>query len=96
MESIYLFYILLPLVAFLYASVGHGGVSGYLALMAIFGISITIMKPTALILNLFVAGVSFVQICDKQYSFVCKLPLRLDLLLEGKKRTLTLIKAITN
>ena len=59
MESIYLFYILLPLVAFLYASVGHGGASGYLALMAIFGISITIMKPTALILNLFVAGVSF-------------------------------------
>jgi uncharacterized membrane protein YfcA len=29
-----MFYILLPLTAFLYASVGHGGASGYLALMA--------------------------------------------------------------
>ncbi|MBL6663342.1 MAG: sulfite exporter TauE/SafE family protein [Flavobacteriales bacterium] len=53
------FYILLPLVAFLYASVGHGGASGYLALMAIFGFSISQMRPTVLILNLFVAGVSF-------------------------------------
>ncbi|MBO6482671.1 MAG: sulfite exporter TauE/SafE family protein, partial [Pelagibacteraceae bacterium] len=59
MEISDLFYILLPLVAFLYASVGHGGASGYLALMAIFGISVSVMKPTALILNLFVAGISF-------------------------------------
>jgi len=29
MDFIYLFYILLFLVAFLYASVGHGGASGY-------------------------------------------------------------------
>ena len=54
-------YILLPFVAFLYASVGHGGASGYLALMAIMGVSAIYMKPTALILNLCVAGVAFLQ-----------------------------------
>ena len=52
-------YILLPIIAFLYASVGHGGASGYLALLAIFGFSTTLMKPTALTLNLFVAAISF-------------------------------------
>ncbi|MEY4051480.1 MAG: hypothetical protein RIR64_465, partial [Bacteroidota bacterium] len=31
------FFILLFIVALLYASVGHGGASGYLALMAIYG-----------------------------------------------------------
>lgn len=61
MDSIYLFYGLLFLVAFLYASVGHGGASGYLALMAIFSISPDVMKPTALMLNLFVSLTSFIQ-----------------------------------
>ncbi len=61
METIYLFYILLFLVAFLYASVGHGGASGYLALMAIFSIAPDVMKPTALLLNLFVSLTSFIQ-----------------------------------
>lgn len=50
---------MLPIVSFLYASVGHGGASGYLALMALFSFSPEIMKPTALLLNLFVAGISF-------------------------------------
>ena len=54
------FYILLFVVAFLYASVGHGGASGYLALMAIFGMSPLFMKPTALLLNLFVSFSAFV------------------------------------
>jgi len=60
-ESIILFYILLFLVAFLYSSVGHGGASGYLALMAIFSITPDVMKPTALLLNLFVSLTSFIQ-----------------------------------
>ena len=60
-ESFILFYILLFVVAFLYASVGHGGASGYLALMAIFAISPAVMKPTALLLNLFVSSTSFIQ-----------------------------------
>lgn len=61
MDTLFLFYILLFVVAFLYASVGHGGASGYLALMAIFSVSPDVMKPTALLLNLFVSMVSFIQ-----------------------------------
>ena len=60
-ESAVIFYILLFLVAFLYSSVGHGGASGYLALMAIFNITPEVMKPTALMLNLFVSLTSFIQ-----------------------------------
>lgn len=55
------FYIILFFVAFLYASVGHGGASGYLALMALYGIAPQEMKPTALVLNLFVSMTSFIQ-----------------------------------
>ena len=58
-EHIWMFLLLLPVVAFLYASVGHGGASGYLALMAIFSLAPETMKPTALLLNLFVAGIAF-------------------------------------
>ena len=50
---------LLLIVAFLYASVGHGGASGYLALMSLFAFPITFMKPTALVLNILVSGISF-------------------------------------
>ena len=60
-ESFLLFYFLLFIVAFLYASVGHGGASGYLALMAIFSMAPAVMKPTALLLNLFVSATSFIQ-----------------------------------
>lgn len=58
-ENIILFMALLPVVAFLYSSVGHGGASGYLALMALFSFAPETMKPTALLLNLFVAAISF-------------------------------------
>ena len=51
--------ILLLIVAFLYASVGHGGASGYLALMSLFAFPVTFMKPTALVLNILVSGISF-------------------------------------
>ena len=61
MDFTTLFLIVLPIVAFLYASVGHGGASGYLALMALFGFAPETMKPTALLLNLFVAGIAFIQ-----------------------------------
>ena len=61
MDYFTLFYGLLFLVAFLYASVGHGGASGYLALMALFSFTPDVMKPTALLLNLFVSLTSFVQ-----------------------------------
>jgi len=58
-EYLWLFLIILPIVAFLYASVGHGGASGYLALMALFSFAPETMKPTALLLNLFVAAIAF-------------------------------------
>lgn len=45
--------------AFLYASVGHGGASGYHAVMALFAVEAILMKSTALTLNIFVAGISF-------------------------------------
>ncbi len=51
--------ILLLLVAFLYASVGHGGASGYLALMSLFAFPVTFMKPMALVLNILVSAISF-------------------------------------
>lgn len=58
-DNIYLFFLILPIVSFFYSSVGHGGASGYLALMALFSFAPETMKPTALLLNLFVAGISF-------------------------------------
>lgn len=48
-------------VAILYSSVGHGGASGYLAVMALFAISPSVTRPTGLILNLFVASIAFFQ-----------------------------------
>ena len=43
-------------VAMLYSSVGHAGASGYLAAMALVGVAPEAMRPTALTLNIFVAG----------------------------------------
>lgn len=61
MEADVIFYGLLWVVAFMYASVGHGGASGYLALMAMYGMAPEVLKPTALLLNLFVSLTSFIQ-----------------------------------
>ena len=58
-EHIWVFMAILPIVAYLYSSVGHGGASGYLALMALFSFAPEAMKPTALLLNIFVAGIAF-------------------------------------
>ena len=44
-------------VAFLYAGVGHAGASGYIALMALCGLSPETIKPVALILNIVVASI---------------------------------------
>lgn len=52
-------YPLIFLVALVYASVGHGGASGYLAVLALYGFSPQEMAPSALALNLLVAGTSF-------------------------------------
>ena len=42
--------------ALLYTSVGHAGASGYLAAMALVGLAPAVMKPTALTLNILIAG----------------------------------------
>ncbi len=48
-------------VAFLYSAVGHGGASGYLALLSLHDIAPEYMKPIALVLNLLVSGMAFIQ-----------------------------------
>jgi uncharacterized protein len=53
--------VLFAVVATLYASVGHAGASGYLAVMAIAGVQPGIMRPTALVLNILVATIVVVR-----------------------------------
>lgn len=70
------FYIILFVIALLYAAVGHGGASGYLALMALYGIAPDVMKPTALMLNLFVSLTAFIQYYrGRHFLFKMFLPL---------------------
>jgi len=47
---------MMAVAAALYSSVGHGGASAYLAIMALFSVEPEVMRPTALALNLVVAG----------------------------------------
>jgi hypothetical protein len=47
--------------AVLYASVGHAGASAYLAAMSLVGITAAVMRPTALVLNLFVASIVIIR-----------------------------------
>ena len=46
---------LMAIAAALYSSVGHGGASAYLAIMALFSVAPDTMRPTALALNIVVA-----------------------------------------
>jgi uncharacterized membrane protein YfcA len=48
--------VLVLLVAVLYSSVGHGGASGYLAAMSLFGVAAAAMRPAALVMNIVVAS----------------------------------------
>ncbi|MEX1111766.1 MAG: sulfite exporter TauE/SafE family protein [Chthoniobacterales bacterium] len=48
-------------VALLYSSVGHAGASGYIAVMALFGLGVDVIRPTALTLNILVATIGFMQ-----------------------------------
>jgi hypothetical protein len=58
-EFLLLLLALIFLVAAAYSSVGHGGASGYLAVLSFFGLAPAVMAPSALLLNLLVAGLSF-------------------------------------
>jgi hypothetical protein len=46
-------------IAFLYASIGFGGATGYLAVMSLYGIDPNVMASSALVLNVIVASISF-------------------------------------
>lgn len=48
-------------VALLYSSVGHAGASGYIAVMTLFGLGVEVVRPTALVLNILVAAIGFIQ-----------------------------------
>ena len=58
LESIIILAALIFIAAILYSSVGHAGASGYLAVMALFVMSPSEMKPTALTLNILVASIA--------------------------------------
>src|SRR5437868_13210988 len=51
----------IALIAFLYSSVGHAGASGYIATMTLFGLAATVIRPTALVLNILVATIGSFQ-----------------------------------
>jgi len=57
----------ITLAATLYSSVGHGGASGYLAAMALFGLAPVFMKPAALAMNIAVAGLVFYRLWRAGY-----------------------------
>lgn len=58
-NTLILLIIFMPIVAFLYASVGHGGASSYITLLTLAGIASAQVKPTALILNMAVSAIAF-------------------------------------
>src|SRR5213593_949490 len=58
---LFLLFLAIGLIAFLYSSVGHAGASGYIATMTLFGIAPTIIRPTALVLNILVASIGAFQ-----------------------------------
>ena len=54
-ETLVLLAIAVAAVAFLYSTVGHAGASGYIAVMSLFGLAATTIRPTALVLNVLVS-----------------------------------------
>lgn len=69
-------YLLLPTVAFLYASVGHGGASSYLMVLALLNFAPEQIRPTALLMNMFVSLMAFISF-NKAIKFPTKLFLAL-------------------
>ena len=62
--------ILIFVVALLYSTVGHAGASGYLAVMALFGMAPLVMKPTALTLNIIVALIGTISLRSCRILFM--------------------------
>ncbi len=58
---------LVAAIAVLYSCVGHGGASGYIAVMMFFGLMPVVIKPTALILNILVSSIAAFQFYKAGY-----------------------------
>jgi uncharacterized protein len=69
MTEIYLL-LAIGLIAFIYSSVGHGGASGYLAIMVLYGFTPPEMRTSALILNILVSGIALISFASSgNYSY---------------------------
>lgn len=55
------FFLILLLISIAYSMVGHGGASGYIALMVLAGLDQSYIRPAALILNVLVASIAFLS-----------------------------------
>ena len=55
------------LVAMVYATVGHAGATGYIAVMTLFGLSAESIRPVALILNVVVGVITSIQFSRAGY-----------------------------
>jgi uncharacterized membrane protein YfcA len=56
-----LLFLAIGIIAFLYSAVGHAGASGYIAVMALWGLAPATIRPTALVLNILVATIGSFQ-----------------------------------
>lgn len=68
--------LLMPLFAFLYSSVGHGGASSYIMILTLFHFAPEHIRPAALVLNILVSGIafySFWKTCDFPYKLFLSL-----------------------
>jgi uncharacterized membrane protein YfcA len=65
--EIILIAVLIFAAAMLYSSVGHGGASGYLAVMALFSFAPETMRPTALLLNICVSAIASFKFASKGF-----------------------------
>lgn len=72
-------YLVVPLIfvaALLYSSVGHGGASGYLAVMALLSVAPESMRPAALTLNVLVSSIALYKFYKvKAFSWPLLLPI---------------------
>lgn len=61
MDFAWLIALCLLVIGFLYSSVGHGGASGYIAVLSLFGVMPAAYKPLILVINIIVASLAFIQ-----------------------------------
>ena len=76
MEISYWLILGIPIVAFLYASIGHGGASSYITILTFAGYAASIVKPSALMINVVISLVAFLMYF-KTVNFPWKLFLNL-------------------